>query len=108
MLARLLKRVGVACIVGMVVGLAMLLPLFFGIELTKWKTLYDAINAPALWFAERWIFYYRLPPQTESAWGLIPMIMIFVQWTAIGFFAGLWWAFKLSRKNGHTIKPDER
>jgi hypothetical protein len=88
MLAGLFKSAvaDVGCGIGL--GLIMLAPLCLGVDSTNIKPIYDAINAPALWAAHKWIFELQLPPQREIAWGLVPAVMIFVQWALVGFVLG--------------------
>ena len=82
------------CVVaGCLVGLAFVLPLFFGAHLPRWLMAFlNTINAPALWLAHMWSYDFRLPPGGEAGkWVIVPFVMVLLQWGLIGLLVGLIW-----------------
>jgi hypothetical protein len=93
---------------GFVFGVLMALPLDFAVELSK--TVFETLNAPALWLAHAWTYELALPPRGEAAWVVVPMAAIVVQWTLLGLLIALSCCFKLRRKPsmpsvGKVYKP---
>lgn len=89
------KRALLPPALGLGFGVLMALPLAFAVELSK--TVFETLNAPALWLAHAWTYDLGLPPRGEIAWVAVPMAAIVVQWTLVGFLIGLWRCFKLRR-----------
>ncbi len=55
---------------------------------------FGILNAPAEWLGYIWIDILHLPPRSELAWVLVPVVTVLMQWGLIGFLGGLWWGFK--------------
>jgi uncharacterized membrane protein len=89
------KRVIVTCGFGFGFGVLMALPLAFAVELSK--TVFETLNAPALWLAHAWTYDLGLPPRGEVAWVVVPMAAIVVQWTLMGLLIGLCRCIKFRR-----------
>ena len=89
------RRIFVGCGFGFVFGVIMALPWAFAIQLSK--TIFETINAPALWLAHAWTYDFGLPPRGEIAWVVVPMAAIVVQWTVLGFLIGLCFCLKSPR-----------
>lgn len=69
---------------------------------------YQILDAPAVWLSHVWTYVLHLPPRGEIAWVLVPVVMVSIQWSLIGFFAGLWWGFKSTSSasaGGNRIWP---
>jgi hypothetical protein len=85
----LIKSSGIGLGLGVLMNvLAFFLPGFL-------MLIYQGINAPALGIAYLWTYCFKLPPQSEMAWVLVPAVTIFLQWTLLGFLVGLWRYFRL-------------
>lgn len=89
------KRALIPSALGFGFGVIMALPLAFAVELSK--TVFETVNAPALWLAHAWTHDFGLPPRAEIAWVVVPMAAIVVQWTLLGLLIGLCLSFKLRR-----------
>ena len=55
---------------------------------------YSVMDAPAEWLSNIWTNVLWLPPHSELAWVLVPIVMVSIQWSLIGFLAGLCWGIK--------------
>jgi len=52
------------------------------------------LNAPADGLGYVWHDVFHLPPHSELAWVLVPVVTVLMQWGLAGLLAGLWWGFK--------------
>lgn len=75
--------------IGVVVGVIMSLPVWFGYVgaclagIPVLGKLHNMLNTPAGYLAVFWTDVLRLPPRGESAWIIVPAVAIVVQWVVI-------------------------
>lgn len=96
------KQIAIRALVGLGLGLGFAILQFIVIE-TNDRVFHDhtvklliekILTAPAEWLCHVWGDVLRLPPHSELAWVLVPVMMVSIQWGLIGFLAGLWWGFR--------------
>jgi hypothetical protein len=94
--SRLLDAVQMGLAFGVVMTALFFTGLWLGLDFCG---LIHSLNAPAIWMAKAWD-KAGLPPHGSPAVGLVPPVMMLVQWSFVGILLGLRTAWKTRRNIG--------
>ena len=75
---------------GFIIGILILIAALKTETIPILGAFFDFIHKPASWLAYFWSDILKLPPQSELAFAVVPMVAAVLQWTFLGFLFGLW------------------